>query len=449
MLTRPWLEEILRLGTILVTALLVGALLDQLLLALLVGTWLYLGRQLVHLYRLHRWFGARRKGPLPEAHGIWGEVFYHFARLQHRNRKRKRKLTQYLKRFQQSTEAMPDATVILNAQGGIEWFNGAAHRLLGLRYPDDAGQRFCNLIRHPEVVEYLEQGSEDEAVDLQAPGDDEVRLSLRSIRYGKDQRLIIARDVTRLHRLEAIRRDFVANVSHELKTPLTVITGYLETLLDSDGEIPPRWSRSLVSMQQQAARMSRLLEDLLLLSRLETTDAGEEEAELVAVPAMCAALEEDARLVSDGRIELDFHCQSNLWLRGNAEELRSAFNNVVQNAVRYTPDGGAVTVRWYHDEAGAHFEVADTGLGVPAQHVPRLTERFYRVDVGRSRDSGGTGLGLAIVKHVLNRHEGRLRIASEPGEGSVFTCDFPPERLVLRPLAAVPAQAEAPSPVPD
>lgn len=442
MLTRPWLEEVLRLGTILVAALIVGLLLDQLLLALLVGSWIYLGRHLWHLYRLHHWFRSRRKMPLPEAHGIWGEVFFHFARLQHRNRKRKRKLAQYLKRFQQSTEAMPDATVVLDAEGAIEWFNGAAHRLLGLRYPDDLGQRFCNLIRHPDVVAYLENASEEEAVELPAPGDDQLRLSLRSVRYGKSQRLLIARDVTRLHRLEAIRRDFVANVSHELKTPLTVITGYLETLLDAAADLPPPWARSLGSMQQQAARMSRLLDDLLLLSRLETTDAEPGGTELVSVPAVCAAIEEDARLVADARLTLEFRCDPHVWLHGSPEELRSAFNNIVQNAVRYTPEGGRVTVRWYRGDDGAHFQVSDTGIGIPAQHVPRLTERFYRVDVGRSRDSGGTGLGLAIVKHVLSRHGARLRVDSEPGEGSVFTCDFPPERVVLRPGAGPPAPVD-------
>lgn len=445
-LNRPWLSEFFRISVMLVLALLLGWYLDSFGLGLVLGLVAYIVRHLYHLYRLSRWLHQRKRLPVPRAHGLWGDVFRHMGRLQQRNRKRKRKLHQYLKSFQDSTEAMPDATVVLDAEGTIAWFNRSAQALLGLRQPQDIGQRFCNLIRHPDVIGYLRDGGEEEVVEFTSPIDSDLRLSLRAVRYGKNQRLVIARDVTRLHRLEQIRRDFVANVSHELKTPLTVITGYLETMADAAGDYPQHWRRSLQSMQSQAERMGRLLEDLLLLSRLETTEVGDKNQEPVAVPALLAAIEEDARLVSGDGLTIAAEVDGSLWLIGDAHELRSAFTNLVQNAVRYTGPGGRVTLRWRGEGDGARFEVEDTGIGIPPQHLPRLTERFYRVDVGRSRQGGGTGLGLAIVKHVLNRHEAHLTIASEPGEGSVFSCLFPQARVLRRDRPA-PVRGEGSAPL--
>ncbi len=445
-MSRTWISELARLALTLALALVLGWWLGDLALGLAAGLVVYTGRNLYHLYRLHRWLHQRKRLPVPRAHGLWGDVFHHMGRLQQRNRKRKRKLHQYLKSFQDSTEAMPDATVVLDAEGTIAWFNRSAQALLGLRQPQDTGQRFCNLIRHPDVLDYLARGSEEEVVEFSSPIDADIRLSLRAVRYGKNQRLVIARDVTRLHRLEQVRRDFVANVSHELKTPLTVITGYLETMADAEGEYPEHWRRSMRSMQNQAERMGRLLEDLLLLSRLETTDAGESEQEPVAVPAMLAAIEEDARLVSGDSLAVEVEVEPGLWLTGDAHELRSAFSNLVQNAVRYTGPGGRVGILWRREGEGAVFRVEDNGIGIAPQHLPRLTERFYRVDVGRSRQAGGTGLGLAIVKHVLSRHEARLRIDSEPGEGSIFTCAFPGSRVTRRERGEEPA-GEVPVPL--
>lgn len=428
-MTRPWLGELSRALLFLGAGGGAGVFLGQPVHGLAAGLALYTLRHVYHLAALYRWFRQRRKSPLPAAHGVWGEVFHHIDRLQQRNKKRKKKLTQYLKRFRQSTEAMPDATVVLDEEGAIEWFNSAAGRLLGLAHPHDVGQRIGNLVRHPDFLSYMREGSEEEAVEFDSPQDPEMRLSVRIINYGKNKRLLIARDVTLLHRLETIRRDFVANVSHELKTPLTVITGYVEAMMDAEGEYPHHWRRSLGTMQQQAARMARLLEDLLLLSRLETTDLGEADHQTVYVPALVASMEEDARLVCGEGLTIAVEADPTLRIRGSGEELRSAFSNLVQNAVRYTPDGGTITVRWFADEGGAHFQVADTGIGIPPQHLSRLTERFYRVDKGRSTELGGTGLGLAIVKHVLNRHEAGLAIDSEPGVGSTFTCTFPPARV--------------------
>ena len=258
------------------------------------------------------------------------------------------------------------------------------------------------------------------------------------VRYGKEHLLLVARDVTPIHRLDQVRRDFVANVSHELRTPLTVISGFLETMSEEHSSYPQQWARqwgrSVHLMRQEAARMQHLVEELLLLSRLEM-DKGMHRREVIAVSGMLAMISEEAIALSgtlngEPRHIFSVVADTGVRLCGNNTELRSAFSNLIFNAVQYTPSHGEINVRWYADASGAHLEVQDTGLGISAEHIPRLTERFYRVDTARSRDSGGTGLGLAIVKHVLNRHDAQLRIESELGEGSTFICDFPPALTV-------------------
>ncbi len=391
----------------------------------------YLAWQLVNLRRLERWVRGERAS-LPQLDGVWGDVFYHLYRLRKKSRKRKKRLGAILARFRESTAAMPDATVVLGEDGLIEWWNDAATRLLGLRYPQDVGQPMTNLVRHPDFYEYLAGGEYSDRVEFPSPVDSNVVLSARVIPYGNNQRLMVVRDVTRLHRLEEMRRDFIANVSHELRTPLTVISGYLESLQDADDECTRRWQRSLTAMDRQASRMQQIVTDLLLLSRLETDRGGADRA-LVDVPALLETLREDAMALSSGSHTIALDADPDLWLQGSRNELRSAFSNLIYNAVRYTPHGGRIDIRWYADEDGAHFAVADTGIGIAPQHIERLTERFYRVDVGRSRETGGTGLGLAIVKHVLMRHSAELRIDSSPGKGSTFTCDFPSSLIVRRP----------------
>ncbi len=275
-----------------------------------------------------------------------------------------------------------------------------------------------------------------------SPTDDAVMLSVRIVPYGENQRLVLARDISRLHRLEQMRRDFVANASHELRTPLTVLGGYLETLADSDDAALRQWQPAIEQMRHQANRMRRLVDDLLLLSRLETDEAPAE-PEAVAVPAMLASIREDAELLAGERAHaIELEAEPGLQLRGDYHELRSAFANLVLNAVQHTPAEGRIAIRWYADAGGAHLAVSDTGPGIPPQHLPRLTERFYRVDVGRSRAAGGTGLGLAIVKHVLHRHGGALAIDSRLGRGSTFQCDFPSELIVRQSAAGGRVQAE-------
>ena len=428
-MTHPWTAELRRLAFLVLFGLVLGAFLGQPTLVVLVAAAVYIGWHLYHLYQLEKWLRRGRSLYPPEGTGIWGDVFYRLYQLQRRNRKRKKKLAGYLERFQEATEAMPDATVVLDSNGAIEWSNEAASALLGLRPGQDAGQRIDNLLRNPDFVEYLAQEDFNEPLEIPSPCNSGVTLRVRVVPYGRDQRLLLARDISHQQQLEQMRRDFVANVSHELRTPLTVVSGFVENLLEEDDDCSEKWGRSLGLMQQQTRRMQRIVEDLLLLSRLETDRSRP--GERVDVPAVMASVQEDARLLSGEQGHtIEAEVDPELRLAGSEKELHSAFGNLVSNAVRYTPAGGRIAVRWFRDQRGAHLQVEDTGEGIPADAIPRLTERFYRVDKGRSRESGGTGLGLAIVKHVLNRHDAQLRIDSTPGQGSTFTCDFPPERIV-------------------
>lgn len=397
---------------------------------LLLGTLAYLAWNVYNLYRLERWLRAGKRFHPPESVGVWDEVFQQIYRLQQRNRKRKRKLGKMLRRFQEATSAMPDATVVLSPDESIEWMNTAAQQMLGLSYPQDIGQRVSNLLRHPDFGDYVRAGDYSSSVQIPSPVKDDHMLSVRLVSYGKAQHLLIARDITHIQKLEQMRRDFVANVSHELRTPLTVVAGYLEAMEDEGHALGEHWERTVGIMRGQTDRMQRIVEDLLMLSRLETEreHAG---IEPVSVPSLLAAICEDARRLSgEQQHAIALEADNNLWLQGNDAELRSLFSNLVFNAVRYTPPGGEIRLYWGLDEqGGARFSVSDTGIGIAEHHLPRLTERFYRVDVGRSRSVGGTGLGLAIVKHVLLRHEGSLEIASELGVGSTFTARFPAQRF--------------------
>ncbi len=424
--------ELWRLAGVLSAALLLGLLLGRPLLLLWLATLGYLGLHLWSLARVRRWLADSRGIYPPGAWGVWDEILDLVYRIRRSSLGRKRRLGRLLERFREAAAAMPDGAVVLRADGEIEWFSDAAARLLGLRAPQDVGRRILNLVRHPAFVRYFEGGDWSEPVEIPSPVRDGARLALQLIVYGDDQRLLIVRDVTRLARLEAMRRDFVANVSHELRTPVTVLLGYLEAL-EEDAECARRWARPLSLMREQTTRMHRIVDDLLMLARLETEEAAQRPGpgEEVDVPALLARIVAEARALSGPRrhrISLD--AEQGLGLRGSEGELASAFTNLVVNAVQYTPDGGEIRVRWWSDADGAHLAVSDTGIGIASEHIPRLTERFYRVDVARSRATGGTGLGLAIVKHVLARHEARLHIESAVGRGSTFRCDFPAARIV-------------------
>ncbi len=325
---------------------------------------------------------------------------------------------------------MPDGALIVDRRDNhLIWFNKSARRLLGLNYPHSLGSSLLETLSSAAVSDWLRAGHTDEPLmDVPSPVDENLRLSLRLLRYSADQWLIVVRDVTQLMRLEHVRRDFVANVSHELRTPLTVVHGYLDMMEPTDN---PEWAPMLEEMRKQSQRMNELLEDLLTLSRLEARDHLTDEP--VAMQPLLITLRREAEALSQGRhtiaIEDTAHCD----LTGSSKELHSAFSNLVSNAIRYTPTGGQVTIRFAQaPEGGAVLSVQDSGYGIPAQHLPRITERFYRVSTSRSRESGGTGLGLSIVKHVLGLHGAHLQIESEVGRGSTFSCVFGAERVLAR-----------------
>ena len=431
---QDWRGAVVRRLLLLVGAcLLLGFITGEYAWVLACGLAIHLGWTLSQLLRLHKWLREHKPDESPpDGYGLWGEVFDSIYHLQRRNQKARGRLQAVIDRVQESTAALKDAVVMLDSQGNLEWWNRAAETLLGLKTPQDSGQQLANLVRDPRFKDYFERGNYADALEIPSPINDRRRLQFHITRYGNREHLLLVRDVTRLYQLEQMRKDFVANVSHELRTPLTVIAGYLETLLDNVEAINPRWLRALQQMQQQGARMQTLLNDLLLLAKLEATDYPSDN-QPVAADLMLLSIKNDAQALSgEHQHRITLEADPHLKLKGSEAELRSAFSNLVFNAVKYTPAGGDIRIRWWGDEQGAHLSVSDTGMGIEAKHVPRLTERFYRVDSSRASNTGGTGLGLAIVKHVLLRHRGNLESSSVPGKGSTFTCHFAPAQVVQR-----------------
>ena len=395
-----------------------------------------------HLVRLSKWLADPRPEALPDSSGLWEDVFTAFYRLLRRQRRSESRLTATLQEFRQAGMAMPDGLVVVDGANRIEWCNPKAQLHFGLDPQRDVGQLVTHLVRQPQFAEGLDAGGYTEPLTLRSARSGDLILSVLVIPYEANRKLIISRDVTDRERVETMRRDFVANVSHELRTPLTVIGGFLETMAEMGTPNAELIRRSLPLMSDQAKRMQILVEDLLTLSRLESTGNPARE-EPVNVPDIARALYHDALALSAGRHKLALTLDSAAWVNGAEDELRSAFGNLVSNAIRYTPAGGEVRLLWQDTgDGGAVFAVRDTGIGIAAEHLPRLTERFYRVDRGRSRETGGTGLGLAIAKHVVNRHAARLEVASEPGRGSCFSVVFPASRVSAgRAVAAAPAAA--------
>ena len=393
------------------------------------GFGFYIFLNLRNLAKLNSWLVNKRED-IPDADGLWGEVLDRIRALARGAVKREDRLTEMLTRFQSASAATPDAMLIVSRRHEIEWANATSERLFGIATARDTGRRLVNLVRHPAFVSYLERGEYTDAFEMASPAQPERSLSVRIIPFGRNQKLIIGRDTTHLAQLEQMRRNFVANISHELRTPLTVLTGFLETLKDMDKPAVANLSKHFQTMHEQAQRMSRLVDDLLTLSRLETTPATVHE-EAVDIAALLTSLKETAELLSgDQRHRITLDADSGLRLLGNEDELRSAFSNLINNAVRYTPAGGDIRLVWKNEDGRPVFVVIDSGAGIPPQHLPHLTERFYRVDTARSRDTGGTGLGLSIVKHILLRHDARLIIDSELGKGSTFSCVFSQARLI-------------------
>ncbi len=435
MLNSHWASELYRFAVIVLVAAGIGWLLGFVGWAVAIASAGYVLWLLHHLHQLQRWLSSGASSDPPEAKGLWGEVLDGLYRLQQRDRRERGRLRALVNYLRESFSSLPYGAVMIDPDGNIEWSNSAAEQLLGLRYPEDSGQQLLNLLRAPEFIAYFEGESYARPLDLSSPLRPGSHLQIHVTFFGQRSRLLFVRDVTQTYKLESMRRDFVANVSHELRTPLTVINGYLETFSDTVGDVNPRWARAIEQMLTQSHRMQTLIKDLLLLSRLETV-SHDDPRELVELPSLLHGIRDEALMAADGEREISIECDAGLQLTGRPEELRSAFANLVYNAVRYTHAGGHVALRWYADRDNAFLQVEDDGVGIEAEHIPRLTERFYRVDKSRSMDTGGTGLGLAIVKHVLLRHNARLVITSEPGKGSCFTCVFPIAQTVRPALSA-------------
>ena len=425
--TQMWWFTVGRLLATVAVGLAAGWLLGSLWAGLACALALHLAWVLANLFRLEWWLRHRNFADPPDVGGVWGEIIAQVVRLHRRKRFHKQRFVQLMRQLQRSTAALPNGVVILNAQREIVWFNRRAAQLLELRTTADLGMRIEHLLREPEFLRYLARQDYSNPVVIRPTVAEDSYLSLQVAPYGDGQLLLLVSDVSRQMRLEAVRRDFVANASHELRSPLTVISGYLETL-GQDPALDPDLLGPVAEMRRQAERMTSIIRDLLELSRLEETDEVVGGAP-IDVAAILALLRKDVLARPVHPHEVRVRIESAAQLIGDEPEIHSAFSNLVDNAAKYTPPEGAIEMRWWTDEDGGHLAVTDTGFGIPPEHIPRLTERFYRVDAGRSRATGGSGLGLAIVKHVLQRHGAQLEVQSTLGEGSSFTCHFPAERL--------------------
>ncbi|SEK79250.1 phosphate regulon sensor histidine kinase PhoR [Nitrosovibrio tenuis] len=417
-----------------VTGILLGALGAVATLALCCGVLLLI---LIHQQRnlaaLEKWLRAE-KSSLPNSSGKWGDVFARLARLVREQKHSHQQISSALERLRRATSAMPEGVVIMDEVDRIEWCNPVAEKHLSINSSLDAGQHITHLVRQTQFAQYLAAHNYNEPLVIKQSRHQGLTLSLQLVPYGDKQKLLLSRDVTRLERIQTMRRDFVANVSHELRTPLTVIGGFLETLTDESHADPETQKWALGLMTDQTRRMQHLVEDLLTLSRLEDTENQVRE-DTVDVPGMLRKLYDEAQSLSARRHLVILSLETDAKLLGNNDELRSAFSNLISNAIRYTPDSGVITLSWIIRDGQGVFSVQDSGIGIDPEHIPRLTERFYRVDRGRSRETGGTGLGLAIVKHVLTCHEAKLEITSELGKGSCFSVWFPETRLLTQKMS--------------
>ncbi|MBX3640131.1 MAG: phosphate regulon sensor histidine kinase PhoR [Nitrosomonas sp.] len=386
-----------------------------------------------HLIALEEWLLISDHTPssIPPGSGAWNSIFAHLARYVRSQSKSQQLMDLELKQLQNVTAAMPDGMVILDDGDHIQWCDPVAEKHLGINLELDSGQQITNMVRQQSFVEYLTARKFNKPLVLKQMRHHRLTLLIQLVPYGKNQKLLISRDITSYERIETMRRDFVANISHELRTPLTVVNGYLEMLAAENSNDPEMQRFALAAMQEQAARMQRLVEDLLTLSRLENALNRLNES-TVNIPSLLQELYQEAMSLSAGKHTIHLSINSDDLILGSREELRSAMGNLIINAIRYTPEGGEIDICWEVNNGKGMFYVRDTGVGIEPQHIPRLTERFYRVDNSRSRETGGTGLGLAIVKHVLNRHQARLKITSEVGKGSEFCIQFPGKRLIAR-----------------
>lgn len=419
-----------RVAGIVAAILVIGLLTRQWVVAVLIPVGAYIGWNLYQFAHLERWLqGGVKTSESPDGGGIWALVVRHVYRRERTEKKRKKRYKEVLRRLNSVVSALPDAAVVLNNKMEIEWSNDKAQDLLGIIKGRDVGQSVHNLIRDPDFVQYLEIPKENKDMEFPSPQDPQRDVALRLTPFGKNQHLMTARDISERLALQRMRKAFIGNASHELRTPLTVVSGYLE-IMDTAQEFPDSLRGPLASAREQAARMEGIIEDLLTLSRLEGTRLPEQSGKKIDVPAMLTRIVNDISqtIAADSHIpRLDI--DRDLRLKGVEIEVEGVCINLIKNAVKHTPKGTEIDVIWRRNGAGqACLTVSDNGPGIPATHLSRLTERFYRVDVGRSRAAGGTGLGLSIVKHIMERHGGVLHISSEEGQGAEFTACFSRQR---------------------
>jgi two-component system phosphate regulon sensor histidine kinase PhoR len=429
----------------LIALVLFGLLLGQLAWVLVLGLFTYLVWTIIQSVRLHRWLYSQQNKnqndlSIPESYGLWGDLFEGIYQLQYQNKQNQDHLKSLINRVQMSTNALKDAVIMTDSEGVMEWWNVAASDLLGFRADTDRGQLISNLIRLPAFKRYFHGKDYHDPLEISSPINKNIKLRIYITLFGQDDRLVFVQDITRISRLEQMRKDFVSNVSHDLRTPLTVLKGYIETLQDAP-DVPMKWHRPLKNMATQAQRMDTLIHDLLLLAKFETADLSQTTQQLDIVQLLRMVCHE-AQLFSAERkhhivLRIDHkevgmpgsasgrESGDRIFIMGDERQLYSAFSNLVFNAVKYTPDQGEIILDWWKTRQGFHLSVKDTGVGFDPIHIPHLTERFYRTDPSRDNATGGSGLGLAIVKHVLLNHKGSLEIHSEEGVGSEFICHLP------------------------
>lgn len=451
---QAWRSELRKQVLILVSVCLVGYSIGQFLPALLLLLVCYVLFNLVQLHRLTKWLAkdhASDRSAPPEGFGLWGGVFDGIYRLQKQERRASAYLENIVNKAQESSAALEMAIIMVDRNNNLDWWNKATESLLGLRYPEDRRLPVTNLIRDPAFTAYFGRNVYDEPLHINAPGDSGKRLEIQIALFGENERLIIVRDISQLHRLELMRKDFVGNVSHELGTPITVIKGYLEAILDNIQDLDGKWEKPVIQMHQQSSRMENIVKDLLALSALETGNPSRKQSSFALIQLLSEIVNDARQIFAQQDHQFSLSCDENIKFIGDRGELYSAIANLVSNAAKYTPYQGKINIliRLSEDFLEAHVE--DNGPGIEAQHLPRLTERFYRVDVSRSSETGGTGLGLAIVKHIVNRHDGELTVSSEVGKGSCFTCRFPLSRVKTdgRDTVAADERAETPATLMD
>lgn len=429
-LSRAWLQELLLIVLVYTWAVIIAFFSQTLGVNLVIASLLYFFWHVQQMLGFHLWLDNPERYRPPFAFGVWRAAIDGANNLRRNERQRERRLEQMLDSFEESTNALPDAILVINDKGQVEWLNRPTTRLLGLHRTTGQLVDIAAVFNSSRFNDYLESGDYRQPIKLTSPINKQLLLEVRLVPYGSGKRLLQIRDISRLEQLETIRQDFVANVSHEMRTPLTVIRGYLETMAEDPDLKESAWNSIIEQLNRQTSRLQHIVEDLLLLSRLENDDVRREPEKVSVQPLLESIVAEAQALSGDSQHQISLDLDSSINLLGQSDELRSLFSNLVFNAVNYTPARGRIEVLWYADRDGPIFSVTDTGIGIEKQHIPRLTERFYRVDESRSRKSGGTGLGLAIVKHVLSRHGGKLTIHSRFGEGSTFSCHFPLSRML-------------------